>query len=141
MRTSSACCCQNICSTWIVGRSAVMHGRYCSFFTRNKSFSRNLHRVCINGKVPRQQFLRESCIKNRVEYRDSILDPRFLRESRIECQLTFGWYCIRGFGLYTFSFSLRSRLQLLIIKVHIISITLISSHSIEDKTHRLSVMV
>ena len=95
MRTlsSSARCCQNICSTRIVGRSAVMHGRYCSFFTRNKSFSRNLHRVCIIGKVPRRQFLRESRIENRVEYRDSILDPRFSRESRIECQLTFGRYC------------------------------------------------
>ena len=95
MRTlsSSARCCENICSTRIVGRSAVMHGRYCSFFTRNKSFSRNLHRVCIIRKVPRRQFLRESRIENRVEYRDSRLDPRFSRESRIECQLTFGRYC------------------------------------------------
>ena len=95
MRTlsSSARWCQNICSTRIVGRSAVMHGRYCSFFTRNKLFSRKLHRVCIIGKVPHRQFLRESRIENRVEYRDSILDPRFLRESRIECQLTFERYC------------------------------------------------
>ena len=89
MRTlsSSARCCQNICSTRIVGRSAVMHGRYCSFFTRNKSFSRNLHRVCIIGKVPRRQFLRESRIENRVEYRDSILDPRFSRESSVNLHL------------------------------------------------------
>ena len=102
MRTLSvsARCCQNICSTRIVGRSAVMHGRYCSFFTRNKSFSRNLHRVCIIGKVPRRQFLRESRIENRVEYRDSILDPRFSRESRIECQLTFGRYCRTRMNLF-----------------------------------------
>ena len=89
MRTlsSSAFWCQNICSTRIVGRSAVMHGRYCSFFTRNKSFSRNLHRVCIIGKVPRRQFLRESRIENRVEYRDSILDSRENRESSVNLHL------------------------------------------------------
>ena len=104
MRTlsSSARCCQNICSTRIVGRSAVMHGRYCSFFTRNKSFSRNLHQVCIIRKVPRRQFLQESRIENRVRYRDSILDPRFSRESRIECQLTFGRYCTLGTSWYIF---------------------------------------